>query len=76
MRRYKNKYFNINLSSNKFALRSSYNINRNAIIINSTFLLITLITISLNLIILFLINILIRKLSTIYNFLRRYVSIF
>ena len=39
MRRYENRYLNINLSSNKLASRSSYNINRNAIIINSCFLI-------------------------------------
>ena len=39
MRRHENKYFDIDLSSNKLASRSSYNINRNAIIINSCFLI-------------------------------------
>ena len=39
MRRHENRYFDINLFSNKLVLRSSYNINRNAIIINSYFLI-------------------------------------
>ena len=39
MRRHKNRYFNINLSSNKLVSRSSYNIYYNIIIINSCFLI-------------------------------------
>ena len=39
MRRHENRYFNIDLSSNKLVSRSSYNINRDAIIINSYFLI-------------------------------------
>ena len=39
MRRYKNRYFNIDLSSNKLASRLSYNINRSAITINSYFVI-------------------------------------
>ena len=39
MRRYENKYFNIDLSSNKLVSRSSYNINYDIIIINSYFLI-------------------------------------
>ena len=39
MRRHENRYFNINLSSNKVVLESSYNINHDTIIINSYFLI-------------------------------------
>ena len=39
MRRYKNRYFNIDLFSNKLVLRLSYNINRDTITINSYFLI-------------------------------------
>ena len=39
MRRHENRYFNIDLSSNKLASKSSYNINRDAITINSYFLI-------------------------------------
>ena len=39
MRRHENRYFNIDLSSNKLVSRSSYNINYDIIIINSYFLI-------------------------------------
>ena len=39
MRKYENRYFNIDLSSYKVVSRSSYNINYNAITINSYFLI-------------------------------------
>ena len=39
MRKHENKCFNIDLSSNKLVSKSSYNINRDIIIINSYFLI-------------------------------------
>ena len=39
MRRYENRYFDIDLSSNKLVLELSYNINRDIVIINSYFLI-------------------------------------
>ena len=39
MRKHENRYFDIDLFSNKLVSRSSYNINRDAITINSYFLI-------------------------------------